>query len=58
MAHTVEDLVIEIADKHSLEDTGYRKLKEVLNDFISELILDERCVGDLLFNYLKLPYNK
>lgn len=55
MAHTVEDLIIEIADKHTTNKSNkqYSFLKNVLEDFVIELTSDERCYGDLLTNYLK-----
>lgn len=37
MAHTLEDLVIEIADKYSTETTEYFKHKEMLWEMIHKL---------------------
>lgn len=54
MARTVEDLIIEIADKHTPDkfDNQYTFCKEVLSDFVKELCNDERCYGDLKVNYI------
>ena len=55
MARTVEDLIIEIADKYTTNKSNkqYSFLKNVLEDFVIKLTSDERCYGDLLTNYLK-----
>lgn len=55
MARTVEDLIIEIADKHTTNKSNeqYSFLKNVLEDFVIQLTSDERCYDDLLTNYLK-----
>lgn len=37
MAHTIEDLIIEIADKYSNTDSGYLNLKQILEEFVKRI---------------------